>query len=104
MFRFTIRDVLWLMVVVAMGCNRQPPNAASNPQFDAQIEETNRRSKVANQLLADQEASVQRAKELLSKQEGEAHRMARLLDKMEEQARRKDAILDAEEKQLGIKK
>src|SRR5215213_11701671 len=103
MLRLTIRDLLWLTVVM-VGCNQQPSQPAFNPHFDDQIEEVNRRSKTANQLLADQEASVERAKALLSRQEEQSQRMGQLLDKMEQQAQRKDAILDAEEKQLGIKK
>jgi hypothetical protein len=35
MFRLTIRDVLWLTVVVGMGCNQRPPNAVTKLQFDA---------------------------------------------------------------------
>jgi len=104
MFHFSIRDVLWLTVVVGLGCGQQTPRPVADPQYDAQVDEYNRRNKAADEMMAVQTDSVRRAQELLIKQESEAQRMERLLDKMEEQARRKDAILDAEEKQLGIKK
>ena len=105
MFRFRIREVLWLTVVAGLGCTQQPRgNVAPNPAFDEQAEAFDRQTQEHNRLLADQEKTLRRAEALMAKQESEAQRMERILDKLEEQAKRKDAILDAEERQLGIKK
>jgi hypothetical protein len=103
MSQFARCGVVYL-TLLGLGCTSQPSGEVPNPRFDAQIAEADRRSQVSNQLMEEQQASVQRAKELISEQDGQLQRMAKLLDKMEEQARRKDVILDAEEKQLGIKK
>src|SRR4051812_30708046 len=105
--RYRLRTLLILLVVggvILWGCNRQQPDSVMNPHFASQAREIERRSELANNLMAEQEESVQRAKTLLSHQEQQLERMGRVLDKLEEQAKRKDEILSAEEKQLGLKK
>ena len=104
MFRITVRDLLWLVTLLGLGCSSRSSQPGLNPQFENQAQEIERRGQVAAQLLQDQETSVQRAKSLLSEQEQQLMRMDKLLDKMDEQARRKDEILSAEERQLGIRR